>query len=181
MWRVTSVVPDSWNHCLRDNWIQTISFELQNEPLCCEKQWSSYLWERYRSTNKNQQLSMNLHRQNICNLGNQLQEFFVETWRYVYHHRFFFAGGTKGFIQIATHEFGHSLGLGHSRDPDAIMYAYYRSNDPVLRLHSDDIRGIQLLYGNTHVLLYTESQKIRTGSHTKGSICKSICGMLQAG
>ena len=56
-------------------------------------------------------------------------------------------GGRKLFVPIATHEFGHSLGLGHSRDESAIMYSLYFSSDPVVKLQSDDIQGIQYLYG----------------------------------
>ena len=46
---------------------------------------------------------------------------------------------------VALHEIGHGLGLRHSDDRNAIMYAYYGgiAND----LRSDDIQGIQSLYG----------------------------------
>jgi predicted Zn-dependent protease len=46
---------------------------------------------------------------------------------------------------VAVHEFGHSLGLGHSTDTTAVMYAYYsglRRN-----LLNDDIFGIRAIYG----------------------------------
>ena len=45
---------------------------------------------------------------------------------------------------IALHEAGHSLGLDHSVDPDAVMYPFY--SGPVTGLHSDDIAGIQSIY-----------------------------------
>ncbi|NWH59384.1 MMP3 protein, partial [Geococcyx californianus] len=61
--------------------------------------------------------------------------------------------GTNLFY-VAAHEFGHSLGLFHSKDPNALMYPVYRKFDPsVFPLHQDDINGIQHLYGpssNTH-------------------------------
>ncbi|XP_055970791.1 matrilysin [Sorex fumeus] len=53
------------------------------------------------------------------------------------------------FLVTATHEFGHSLGLGHSSDPNAVMYPIYSNGDPKdFKLSQDDIDGIQKLYGN---------------------------------
>ncbi|XP_077416774.1 stromelysin-3 isoform X1 [Vanacampus margaritifer] len=49
-------------------------------------------------------------------------------------------------LQVAAHEFGHVLGLLHSKEPGAIMSAYYSFSYP-LRLSHDDQRGIQYLYG----------------------------------
>ncbi|XP_033114666.1 hatching enzyme-like [Anneissia japonica] len=55
--------------------------------------------------------------------------------------------GVNLFI-VAAHEFGHSLGLYHSDDRDALMYPYYTGYDPDFQLGSDDIDGIRSLYGS---------------------------------
>ncbi|XP_069134719.1 matrix metalloproteinase-19-like [Argopecten irradians] len=68
---------------------------------------------------------------------------FDEGERWVYHSN----SGTE-LETVAAHEFGHALGLGHSSNPSALMAPYYRGYLPGLRLHNDDIRGVQSLYGS---------------------------------
>jgi len=46
---------------------------------------------------------------------------------------------------VALHELGHALGLAHSNDITAVMYAYYGGTRRNLR--TDDINGIQYIYG----------------------------------
>lgn len=48
---------------------------------------------------------------------------------------------------IATHEYGHALGLGHSADPNATMHATTQNGKSHRTLESDDIFGVQSLYG----------------------------------
>ncbi|XP_022741449.1 metalloendoproteinase 1-like [Durio zibethinus] len=47
---------------------------------------------------------------------------------------------------VAVHEIGHILGLGHSQDPRAIMFAYYMPGTIKRNLGQDDIDGIRALY-----------------------------------
>src|SRR5262249_39287370 len=49
---------------------------------------------------------------------------------------------------VATHEYGHALGLGHSSDPNATMAPSHADNwIPARSLDLDDINGVQALYG----------------------------------
>ncbi|XP_051965087.1 matrix metalloproteinase-9-like [Xyrauchen texanus] len=47
---------------------------------------------------------------------------------------------------VAAHEFGHAIGLDHSNIKDALMYPMYKYIED-FSLNSDDIEGIQYLYG----------------------------------
>ncbi|KAI1309388.1 Pleckstrin homology domain-containing family G member 5 [Halotydeus destructor] len=47
-------------------------------------------------------------------------------------------------LSVAIHEFGHSLGLAHSKIKRSIMFASYTGSTS---LHEDDVQGIQRLYG----------------------------------
>jgi hypothetical protein len=51
---------------------------------------------------------------------------------------------------LTIHEFGHMLGLSHSSEPAATMYAGYAACSTTQRsLDADDIAGIQSLYGRS--------------------------------
>ncbi|NWW19745.1 MMP3 protein, partial [Falcunculus frontatus] len=87
--------------------------------------------------------------------------------------------GTEGtnLFYVAAHEFGHSLGLYHSKDPNALMYPVYRKFDPSVLLHQDDITGIQYLYGpspNTNND-QRESTEIKDPTESKDPVLPNSC------
>ena len=54
-------------------------------------------------------------------------------------------------LYTAIHEFGHSLGLMHSYEPEAIMWPWVREYQQDIRLEYDDILAIQTLYGGKYM------------------------------
>lgn len=48
-------------------------------------------------------------------------------------------------VSVAAHEIGHALGLAHSADGGALMYAFYNGSHRYLA--QDDINGIRAIYG----------------------------------
>ena len=57
-----------------------------------------------------------------------------------------FQSGTN-LLMTASHELGHSLGLAHSNVRGSVMSPFYTPFKNGLRLHKDDVRAIQALYG----------------------------------
>ncbi len=57
--------------------------------------------------------------------------------------------GQFDFFTVALHELGHNLGLGHSTEFGSVMWPYYSGT--LRTLQTDDIAGIQAIYGHTPV------------------------------
>jgi Matrixin/Glucodextranase, domain B len=55
------------------------------------------------------------------------------------------SGANVDLYSVALHETGHALGLGHSDQPGAVMYPYYKLSTG---LTDDDIAGIRAVYGS---------------------------------
>jgi len=60
-------------------------------------------------------------------------------------------GSGIDLLWLVVHELGHSLGLDHTYHPDSVMFAYYTGYKPDLKLDSDDIQGVQRLYGKISI------------------------------
>jgi Matrixin len=112
-----------------------------------------------QTTNTNDQVNLILFR-NASNgsaiattywwsMGSQIIDADIVFWDEAFK---FFAGTTgcsSGFFveDIAAHEFGHALGLGHSTVPTATMYPSVSScNTGNRTLDGDDISGVRSLY-----------------------------------
>jgi len=80
-------------------------------------------------------------------------------------------------LQTAAHEFGHSLGLSHSDQYNALMAPFYRGYESKVTLDKDDVKAIQALYGKKGEKRPKPSTTppifFPTGSNTPGSTPES--------
>lgn len=60
----------------------------------------------------------------------------------------FFRDSPKTAQEVFAHELGHTLGLGHSNNRDALMFASAHADGRGARLTSDDRAGINQIYGD---------------------------------
>ncbi|KAK3223219.1 hypothetical protein Dsin_010244 [Dipteronia sinensis] len=75
---------------------------------------------------------------------------------------------------VAVHEIGHLLGLGHSSVEESIMFPTISSGTRKVELASDDIEGIQTLYGSNPNFNGTTSPSVQqrdtSGAYSSGSL-----------
>ncbi|KAG7281106.1 hypothetical protein CRUP_027643 [Coryphaenoides rupestris] len=79
---------------------------------------------------------------------------------------------------VAAHEIGHALGLGHSQHGHALMGPLYPGYRASFKLHADDIRGIQALYGPAHKTYVFSGQYVWTVSEGKSSSSPTLISSL---
>ena len=63
---------------------------------------------------------------------------------------------------VAAHEIGHALGLGHTYDPNSLMFSMYQQFPANYNISTDDQGGIQSLYG-------TPEKKVNTKAPTQAT------------
>ena len=67
---------------------------------------------------------------------------------------------------VVLHEFGHALGLNHSADGSAVMYASYSAGSTKRSLTADDQAGLVLIYGSTSAPTNTPTNTPLPGTAT---------------
>lgn len=71
-----------------------------------------------------------------------------------------------GLAEVATHEIGHAIGLGHTTDTDATMYATAHFDGRCADLREDDLAGLHFAYPPTTPLATPTSTSTRTATPT---------------
>jgi len=82
---------------------------------------------------------------------------------------------------ILTHEAGHFLGLAHSGDPNAVMFAHYKPGSTALA--PDDVSGICSVYGpdGTHATSKGPIASTTCEPTPREGFLPNACGSIDAG
>ncbi|XP_050516385.1 matrix metalloproteinase-18-like [Diabrotica virgifera virgifera] len=67
---------------------------------------------------------------------------------------------SANLFMVILHEIGHSLGLSHSNDKNAVMYPWY--SHKLLTITQDDINGMEALYGRKSTYITTQQTSAST-------------------
>jgi len=78
---------------------------------------------------------------------------YLEKYRWIHYFDRFRCVVIAGFnlYLVAAHEFGHALGLKHSRNPESLMYPTYTRSRQANPLSIEDVANINALYGKPAV------------------------------
>jgi hypothetical protein len=83
-------------------------------------------------------------------------------------------GSSYDLMTVVAHEFGHALGLGESTVSSAVMYGTY--NGIKTSLTTDDISGIQSIYGTRTPDQFNSNGKTDSSYYTAANISSYING-----
>jgi hypothetical protein len=80
--------------------------------------------------------------------------------------------GATNVAEVLTHEVGHAIGLGHSADRDATMYAFAHFDGRGAAVRADDVAGVSFIYpvgAATTTSTTTSTTRTTTSTSTSSS------------
>jgi hypothetical protein len=89
-----------------------------------------------------------------------------------------YSGTQASLYQVILHEIGHALGLSDNVDPNSVMY--YQANGNPGTLDSNDIEGMQMLYGGATPSFATPSSVPAELAASEASVNSMLQQMIQA-